>query len=226
MGARSSMNTSMNIVSNVFTSSMVKVSKSCSQQTIASQNVSASNVGGDVTFENISQAASITINFECLQSSENQQAILNNVKESCSAALQSTMSGISANKASVDTKINAVTNAAMMTDMQNFASCAQSSWTIQNVSATNVAGNVTFKNISQSMIMNITGKCLQSNTALQDACAALDKTVGVEASVESIGVDPIGDFYRMIQNNMAVSVVGCVVCVIVCMACTFFLMKD
>jgi hypothetical protein len=216
--AKSSSKTYIDDITNIATNVIVDNASKCGNSAFQNQSITLKGVKGSVG--NIDQNAQANINLNCLNSSQNdldiQNQIIAQLKQYADSQANAQQPFFSANISISDTTAvsNVIRNIAANIRIDNIKNCLLASTQAQNVDLEDITGNI--GNISQNVSISSILKCIQTdkNTIdnINNLKTAIDQTATSKASsglstTEFLGLMIISFIFLMFISS-GVSLIG------------------
>lgn len=174
-------------ISEIVNKSIISNKSSCSSAVISTQKINLGDIGGDLNMEGINMRSSQTVNLSCLQNSDNNVEIVNEIKRKMETNIKNKLDGQTfglqnAYTKSVKKGISSVVNSI---NIDNIKKCIVNAINEQTISVGNVAGNANIRYVSLDATQDVVQECVQNdrNTTRQisklesEMKTALDNTV-------------------------------------------------
>jgi len=178
----------IDIITDIFISNY----SSCSASLIAKQSIKFGTVAGDFNISNVNMDIKNTITAECIQTSENDSKILNDISQKLKQFSESKTSGLilGAQVSSSVNITNLVNNVSNSINMENIKKSLSESMTVQEIGADVVGGSVNITGINMSTATDLILKNITEDKNTMDAINSLSTEIE-QTSISSItGIDP------------------------------------
>ena len=172
-----------NLITKSISSSIIKHTSNCSNNSINIIDYKFGNVSGDFTLRNSDFSQSVKIDTTCLQDTK----INTDIKQDIKKNLEQELSGGSFNYLSVDVKNNTLLSLNEYVNNLNIdsiKSCLNTSIQKNTVEAGNISGNVIIENISVKQINDTVLTCIQTDTSTNKVISDITE----ESKQSSVGL--------------------------------------
>jgi hypothetical protein len=227
-GATSTARVESNITNSALTDIMMENSSKCSMNSSNIQKLKFSDInakGCSLSFNNISQDATIDNNLSCAQDASQASNLANQFKTELDQQVKAALSGLpgAVVSASDATTINNLTNEIKTNiNLQSLAECMASTSNEQlqeygkiEVDCTGMpAGErkVDFSNISQKLMATNVAKCIQSQKTVSEAANKLDSIIEQKAESINSGIDIAASF-----ASLGIWLIPLIIVMVVCL---------
>jgi hypothetical protein len=215
MGAvKSKVESTSNIVNEAITDVLMESSSSCQNNQTIFQEQDISDIKIIGCSLNIMQSATASLNLSCSQDTTQNSELATKFSNTLDKKLESSVKGIMIGLSdtevkSVENLVNKVKNSI---NISNVASCVASTLINQKqklgkieVDCTKLpVGASSIVSFNQVVVSNAVAKCMQSNSAANQAITELDNKIKTAQSAQTVGLD---------LAALASSIIPCVICV-------------
>lgn len=189
MGAAASTNVQETITESI-SKTIISVNSECEANTRIVQKLNISDISGegcDITISGVEQASEANIVLNCNNENELISKIKNNLDESLSqkAKAESTFSLSGAVSKNLSNSISKFVNES---NLSSVSSCIVNTDINQDLNISRLKcknGSLTIKDISQTIIGKIAGKCIQENKAVAESVTEIEKNFKQDAEARN-----------------------------------------
>jgi hypothetical protein len=179
MGQQSRVYSTLDEVSRILTEVVMSNTSNCGAAATSIQRIKLENISGDLNINDINYDSSQTVNLNCLQSSDNNTDIVNDLKSEITRSIRNKLDGQNLGLQSADTvditrTVNEVTN---MINIDNIKNCIINAINTQEITVGNVQGDANIKNINFKSAQNVVQECIQNDSNSASAVARLDRKI-------------------------------------------------
>jgi hypothetical protein len=190
MGVQSSVNYSTTEeVSKIVNNVVLSNNSTCSGSTQLIQSITLGDIGGDLNIDGLNWAADQTFNLNCMQSSENNAALIADIKKELEKSIQSKLDG---QNLGIQSSVNYSTTSAISDvvnsiKIDNIKKCIGAAISEQTIQTGKIAGNAILRNINYTASQSVVQNCMQSDTNTASAIAKLDTKIKEDMSATITG---------------------------------------
>jgi hypothetical protein len=154
------------------------------------QNISKTGGVGDMTVRRTKMRAKVEVNLTAMFDAQQSNAAQQDASQSLEQMAKASVSGVNlGNASSVINEVRTAVNSVISGRNEMLQNCRAEALAVQNISMTNVDGNLLVEDVEMetavSSTLNCIGKAVQENSAVQKAQQAISQS----ATAETIGLD-------------------------------------
>jgi hypothetical protein len=161
------------LVNKSISSAVISNTQSCSASVVNAININFDQINGDFNLTDTILDQSITLNLNCLQTSDNNVQIQNDIKSNLKQELASAGFWNTVPTSSGDI----INNIGNNIDINSIKKCLASQISTVEITAKTVNGNVNIKNLNINQVSNIITKCVQNDTNVASEITKLDSLI-------------------------------------------------
>ena len=176
----------------------------------------------EVEISNISQTASVTMDFKAIQDSNNSAELTRNLKTELEKNLRSELSGLGIANNATSNSVSRVSNSITSNvNIQTISTCLASAFSSQTMTYSGLTirakKKVTISNIDQLIVSSLVAKCTQSDSTLTKAIEDAEVTLNESISAKNTGFDPtafLSLFGTGLYSGIGI-IVGLSICILI-----------
>lgn len=167
------------VVTDIVNKSIMENVSQCSSSVTAQQNISVS-ASGDIVVGDIGQSQRVSLDFSCLQDSETQSDIKNDIAGKLNAMLDQKLKGsplFSNTNASNEQKTSMITKVTNSIEFSNMSTCQADASALQDINIETTDGKIIAGNITQEQGIDLVASCTSNQSGLQEAINEITQEV-------------------------------------------------
>jgi len=183
-------------VTDIVNKVVMKNASNCGGESIINQGINADHVKGDVVIDGVTLNATQDINLECLQTSNNNLDIKNNIKEELEQMAKAKISGLNfgLGAAMSSNTMRSVTRLSNEIKVDNVKNCLYRNIIDQSANFGTIENNLIVRNFNAAAVQTSITSCIQEDTNTMTAINELEKSLKqtADSSIEGLLAGPFG----------------------------------